>query len=333
MKLWALIFSVFSFVFLSPSAMAQADKYKPGDKIEYLESPFKGIWEQGVYVDATPGGKQPIIRLKPNEFYKDGAQTAYDWERIRPFNPAAKPATDTPATTAAKGGPAPQPQTMPRPVATAPAPTALPTGNAGGLMTQEEVLGFLKTRLGDQPFAHPQREQIKKELAETIKRRGLNFRYQTLSDFSNALGKYGASSEITFPLQANYGPPTKQSWYIGKWGLSKIGATVDRKGNDGYIYRQTEIGVKDVGSIAISADGKYTWHIDVPKGVAQGAWRKAKPEEMPYQGGDAIVLLKAKGGVDWIVHQDRVTELKGDWVNIAQLDYRQIREGGFRPGK
>jgi hypothetical protein len=34
-----------------------------------------------------------------------------------------------------------------------------------------------------------------------------------------------------------------------------------------------------------------------------------------------------------IAHQDRVTELQGDWVNIAQLDSRQIREGGFRETK
>jgi hypothetical protein len=287
-------------------------------------------------VDATPGGKQPIIRKKPNEFYKDGAQTAYDWDRIRPLT--TKPATKAPADAPAKTvgtipTPSPVPAPAPKPAAPAPEPASAPAAMAGGLMSKEEVLNFLQTRLGNEPFAHPQREQIKKELAAMIKGRGVNFRYETLSDFSNQLGKYGANSDIIFPLQANYGPPTKQPWLIGKWSLSKIGATVDRKGNDGYIYRQTEIGVKDVGSVIITADGKYIWNIDVPKGVAQGTWRKSTPAEMPYQGGDAIVLLKAKGGVDWIVHQDRVTELKGDWVNITQLDSRQIREGGFREAK
>jgi hypothetical protein len=313
---------------------AQADKYKPGDKIEYLESPAKGLWEPGVFMYATPDGKQPVIRKKPNEFYKDGAQTAYDWERIRPL--AAKTATQVPGVVPVKPGPVPGTTATPippviKPVVPEPVPTTTtPAVMAGSMMSKEEVLSFLQTRLGNEPFANPQREQIKKELAEMIKQRGVNFRYETLSDFSNQLGKFGASSEITFPLQANYGPPTKQAWLIGKWSLSKIGATVDRKGNDGYIYRQTEIGVKDVGSVSVTADGKYTWNIDVPRGVAQGTWRKATPAEMPYQGGDAIVLLKAKGGVDWIVHQDRVTELKGDWVNITQLDARQIREGGFR---
>lgn len=314
---------------------AQADKYKPGDKIEYLESPIKNLWEEGVFMYATPDGKQPVIRKKPNEFYKDGAQTAFDWDRIRPLNPNAKPmptpapaATAKPAQTLPPTVPAPTPASA---TAKPEPPTPVETINLKGpLLSQEDVLNFLKTRLGNEPFSHPQRQEIKKELAELIKSRGVNFRYQNLSEFSNQLGKYGASSEVIFPLQANYGPPTKQAWLMGKWSLSKVGATVDYKGNDGYIYRQTEIGVKDVGFIQISADGKYTWNIDVPKGIAQGTWRPAKKDEMPYQGGDAIVLLKAKGGVDWIVHQDRVTELKGDWVNVTQLDARQIREGGFR---
>lgn len=322
-------------LFAACVAYAQADRYKPGDKIEYQESSFPELWEEGVYVGSTPEGKQPIIRKKPNQFYKDGAQTAYSWERIRPLTakPAGKAPADAPAKTASIPPPAPVPPPAYKPAAPATVPAAVPAAMAGGLISKEEVLNFLRTRLGDQPFAHPQREQIKKELAEMIKRRGVNFRYQNLSDFSNQLGKYGATSDIIFPLQANYGPPTKEPWLIGKWSLSKIGATVDYKGNDGYIYRQTEIGVKDVGSVIITADGKYTWNIDVPKGVAQGTWRKSTPAEMPYQGGDAIVLLKAKGGVDWIVHQDRVTELKGDWVNITQLEYRQIREGGFREAK
>lgn len=319
-------------------AMAQADKYKPGDKIEYRESVYSEVWEPGVFMYATPDGKQPIIRKKPNEFYPEGSQTALAWDRIRP--PGTKPAAKAPPETTTKPAPAPlpnpsaipQPPVQPQAKKTAPpekAPVTLPT-TAGVLMTKEEVLNFLQARLGDQPFAHPQRTQILKELGEMIKRRGLNFRYENLSDFSNALGKYGASSEVTFPLRDNFGPPTKESWFMGHWSLSKVGATVDYDGRDGYIYRQTEIGVKDVGLVIINADGTYIWNIDVPRGVAKGTWRKAKPEDMPYQGGDAIVLQKAKGGVDWIVHQDRVTELKGDWVNIAQLDYRQIREGGFR---
>ena len=46
-------------------------------------------------------------------------------------------------------------------------------------------------------------------------------------------------------------------------------------------------------------------------------------QEGKYQGGEARVLLKAKGGMDRIVHQDRVTPLEGDWINLAPLDSRQ----------
>lgn len=327
--------SIFSLIFAA-NIFAQADKYKPGDKIEYLESPFKNLWEEGVFMYATPDGKQPVIRKKPNEFYKDGAQTAFDWDRIRPLG--AKPMTKAPADTAPKTATALPPAPVSPPAQTKPAPATAPatapvTIAGDGMLTKEDILNYLKTQLGNDPFYHPQKDQIKKALAEQIKKRGVNFRYENLSDFSNALGKYGASSEIIFPIRDNYGPPTKQPWLMGTWSLSKVGATVDYDGKDGYIYRQTEIGVKDVGSVIINSDGSYVWNIDVPRGVAKGTWRKAAPEEMPYQGGDAIVLQKAKGGVDWIVHQDHVTELKGDWVNIAQLDSRQIREGGFRTGK
>ena len=312
-------------------AIAQEGRFKPGDKIEYRESKLSEVWEQGTYVGATPGGKQPIIRKKPNQFYPDGAQTAFDWESIRPLT--ARPATKAPAEAPAKSSDIAIVRNTPKPAAPEAAVGTVAAAVTGSLMTKAEILGYLETRLGAEPFAHPQREQIKKELAEAIKRRGVNFRYESVSDFSNQLGKYGASSDIVFPIQANFGPPTQQPWLMGKWSLSKIGATVDRKGNDGYIYRQTEIGVKDVGSLTISADGTYVWQIGAPVGVARGAWRKATPDEMRYQGGDAIVLSKAKGGVDWIVHQDRVTDLKDDWINIAQLDSRQIREGGFRETK
>jgi hypothetical protein len=312
---------------------AQPGTFQPGDKIEYRESSYSEVWEPGVYVGATPNGKQPIIRKKPNEFYKDGAQTAYQWEWIRlpTAKPVAKPPVEAPAKAATTAAPAVVPH-APEPTAT-PAALAHPIAAAGPPLSKEAILGFLQKNLGAQPFAHPRFQEIKRELADMIKRRGVNFRYENLSDFSNQLGKFGASSEIIFPLQSNFGPPTRQDWLMSKWGLSKIGATVDYKGNDGYIYRQTEIGVKDVGGLTITADGKYVWNIDVPRGVARGDWRKATPEEMRYQGGDAIVLLKAKGGVDWIVHQDRVTQLKGDWINIAQLDSRQVREGGFREAK
>lgn len=309
----------------APAVWAQADKFQAGQKIEYRVSKFQDIWEEGVYVGATPEGRQPIIRKKPTEFFPEGAQTAFDWEGIRPLG--ARPAAVKPA-----GAPVLTSATVPAPsTPSTPAPADagfLPAGN--GLLTQADVLQFLRSRLGEEPFAHPRRAEIKEELAVLIKRRGVNFRYENLSDFSNQLGKFGASSEIIFPLQANFGPPTRQEWLMGRWNLSKIGATVDYKGRDGYRYRQTEIGVGNVGALTLHGDGSYAWKVEGAQGMVRGEWRKAAADELPYQGGDAVVLLKAKGGVDWIVHQDRVTPLKGDWITVTQLGARQIREGGFR---
>ena len=52
-------------------ALAQADKYKPGDKIEYKDTSYATVWEPGVYVGATPGDKQPIIRKKADTMLKE----------------------------------------------------------------------------------------------------------------------------------------------------------------------------------------------------------------------------------------------------------------------
>jgi hypothetical protein len=87
-----------------------------------------------------------------------------------------------------------------------------------------------------------------------------------------------------------------------------------------------------IGALTIKADGTYVWKATA-KDSTSGKWRKATKEEMKDQGGDGIVLLKAKGGEDWIVMHDRWTKLKGNWINIHQLNWRQIKERGWRGGK
>jgi hypothetical protein len=315
---------------LFPDLAEAADpaQFQPGDKIEYKESNYPELWEQGVFVRATPDGKQPIIRKKPNQFYKEGFETGFSWSNIRPL--AARPAGNGPAgpTVHAPGTPvAGTPPTVSKPLA----PPANPRSN-GQLMTQRDVLDFLSQRLGPDPFSNPRREEIKKELAGLIKARGLDFRYEAVSAFSTQLSKFGVSSEITFPLGDNFGPPTQQPWLLGSWKLDKIGATVDYVRGDKR-YRQSEIGVKDVGALTIHVDGKYTWESGAPTGPIRGDWRRATPMEMKYQGGDGLVLLKAKSGWDWIVHQDRTTRLEGRWINIAELATRQVRESGFRDSR
>lgn len=304
---------------------AQKKDYQPGDKIEYLASSYpKEVWEEGTFVHSTPDGTQPIIREKTNEFHKEGFQIAYQWAKIRPLS--AKPNNETPVNTNQNNKPINDTEA-------GDAITTIETTNdfGEGLMTQAEVLSFLQIKLGDNPFQHPRREEIKKELAEMIKQRGLDFRFESSTDFYKKLGKYGATSDIISPLSDNYGKPTKESWLIGVWQLSKIGAAIDYTKNN-RIYRQGEIGVGNVGALTLYAQGTYIWKSVTAQSIS-GKWRKATKEEMKHQGGDQIILLKAKSGYDWIVYQNRNTTLKGDWIKISELNTRQINEHGMRAGK
>ncbi|HVQ36011.1 MAG TPA: hypothetical protein VMS31_00665 [Pyrinomonadaceae bacterium] len=304
-------------------ASAQKKDYKPGEKIEYKSSGYPEIWEAAIFDKVTPDGSQPIIRQMPNEFHRDGFQRTASWADIRPLsaNPNRVPVdtnqNDNPVNAAgADIGITPE-----------------KIKNFGaGLMTQAEVLSFLQTEFGDKPFANPRREELKKELAEMIKVRGLDFRYSTaLIDFNNKLGKYGMTSEVIFPLRDNYGEPTKQSWLMGAWNLGKIGAAVDYVKNN-RVYRQGEIGVASVGALTLNANGTYVWK-SVMAQATSGRWREASKKEMKSKGGDGIVLLKAKSGYDWIVTKDRTTTLKGEWISISELGTRQINEYGSRGGK
>ena len=296
---------------------AQKKDYKPGEKIEYKSSGYPETWEEATFVGTTLDGSQPIIRQKPNEFFKDGFERAASWASIRPLGAKKTTLNDEPKTEVTED-----------------TEEATETANdfGTGLMTQAEVLNFLQTKLGDKPFANPRLEEIKKELGEIIKRRGLDFRFSSSDTaFYSKLSKYGATSEMIFPLRDNYGMPTKQVWLMGAWNLGKIGAAVDYVRNN-RVYRQGEIGVANVGTLALNADSSYAWKAG-PKDSTSGKWRKATQTEMKSQGGDGIVLLKAKGGYDWLVTKDRNTALKGEWIYISELGTRQINEYGSRGGK
>lgn len=300
-------------------AGAQKKDYRPGEKIEYRAETYpKEIWLEGVFVSGTPDGRQPIIREKPNEFNKEGFQRGSQWAEIRPLGTKKTTGDNEQKTEETENG----------------AVTVVTTTSFGtGLMTQGDVLNFLQTKMGDKPFANLRRDAIKKELAEMIKQRGLNFRGSEVSqDYSSKLAKYAANtSDVSFPLRDNYGEPTKQSWLMGAWKLGKIGAAVDYVRNN-RVYRQGEIGVGNVGALTLNANGTYVWK-SVTSDSTNGKWRKATPEEMRSKGGDGIVLLKAKTGYDWIVTKDRTTTLKGEWLNISELGTRQINEYGSRGGK
>ncbi len=293
----ALIFSTESF--------AQKRNYKAGEKIEYKASYSKDEWAEGTFVEQSYDGSQPIIRDAQN--FQKGLP---DWTWIRPINARPQPANATPALEPTEGD--------------------QPAATGGGLMSQADIISFLKTNLGADPFANPRRYEIKTRLAQEIKRRGLDFHFETLSDFFSDMSKYiGVDSEISFPLKDNFGPPTKQSWLLGTWRLDKIGATTDFERN-GYIYRKEASGAANVGSITIGNDGNYIWRANTPAATFRGGWRKATAEEMKTQGGDGIVLLNAKSGYDWIVIQNRAWKGQGDLIWISDLSTRQVREIGWR---
>ena len=70
--------------------------------------------------------------------------------------------------------------------------------------------------------------------------------------------------------------------------MGKIGATVNYvKG--GRVYTQGEIGVGNVGTLTLSANGAYNWK-SVTAQSTVGKWRKATNAEMKSQGVDGIVL-------------------------------------------
>ncbi len=304
-----IMFAFCAFMAAGP-APTNAQDYKPGQKVEYKAQSYPEKWDVGTVEHMAPGGKQVIIREKPTEFFPQGNTRAYSLDEVRPLGQARG------------SGPDPRVQDAKR---DRPDDRTAARGQGIGLMTSQEILAFLQDRLGDNPFqaASSKRESTFKELGQTIMQRGVNFRYETLSQFSNDLGKFGAPSTVIFPIQANYGAPTNHGWYIGTWNTSVTS-----------VGRRVIIGAK-AGFLTINANGTYSWKLyatDPPASYVKGSWRKATAEEMAvsYQGGDGLVLLNGKEGYDWLVRQDRETTLAGDWIWIANLKARAQRESGKR---
>ncbi len=312
-RIGSLVLMTIALLFITDiEAFAQKKDYKPGEKVEWNRY---GYWEEVTFVRASDDGSQPIIREKPNEFHKDGFQRATSWAEIRPLSAKSADKATVNDTEADNNKTA----------------SAVTTDFGTGLMTQEQILSFLQVKLGDKPYA-PGSVEIKKELAEMIKQRGLDFRYSDTPDFYYKIAKLGANTgELEFPLMYNYGEPTKEKELMGAWNLGKIGAAVDYVKNN-RVYRQGEIAVGNIGLITVKADGTYTWK-SIEAQPTSGKWRKATKEEMTSEGGDGIVLLKAQGEYDWLVTKDRRTRNKGEWINISELRTRQINEYGSRGGK
>jgi len=166
-------------------------------------------------------------------------------------------------------------------------------------MSQEDVLNFLQANLGPNQFQNPRRDEIKKGLAELIKIRRLNFRYDTdLVEFRTRLSKVGTSSEIHFTLLDSFGPPPQQNALMGAWNLGKVGGRSQATINS-TVYRPGEGAVPSIGTLTINPNGAFKWR-SVPAESTNGRWRQATKAEMKTEGGDGIVLVNAKSGFDWL---------------------------------
>ncbi|MCG3195209.1 MAG: hypothetical protein DIJKHBIC_04484 [Thermoanaerobaculia bacterium] len=227
----------------------------------------------------------------------------------------------------APGAAAPQPVSQPasQPAVAKPAVAAPPPAQDGPPMSQQEILDYLKTRIGSDPWRHPKKAETVAGLAALIRKRGVNFRYQTGSDFSKRLVDSGGNeSTIPFAIQDNFGPPNTVGWLHGTWNLIKIAPAVDYE-KGGWIYRRMEFGATN-GTLRIRPDGTYDWN-----GV-KGKYRVATEDEsaLSYRGGGALILLAAKTGYDWIVLKDRKPE-SGDWIDVQEYKSRgTLQEHGTR---
>ena len=320
----------------APVAPAAAGKFQPGQKIWYLVgSTWPPQWEQGTFIAETPGGKQPIIRRKPDQFNPEGAQSAYSWEEVKAAPPAAPGIAKTPIPVlprdpgpgAVPGGPNPKPGVVPgKPAA----------GPGGPPLVEDEILKFLSDRLGDNPFADSVKlQQTKNDLGALIKKRGTAFLHDSaISPLGQKLTAFGMTSEVTGPLGLNFGPPNDQNWLFGSWVTAKTGLPVTYRDGD-RLMQWGEVGALNTGKVTINKDGTYSWDTKSAQGVIQGKWHAASGDETADQGGAGVVLENAKSGANWVAYKYRAGNPQEEWLGIAQVNHRSVREGAMRipPGK
>ena len=156
-KRFALLYAISAVCFLTlfnPSvATAQC---KPGEQVEYRAQSWPEKWEVGTCVKELPGGKQVLIREKPSQFYPEGFERAYALDEVRPIQKAPLQAPNNGNVT-----PALQPENE--------AKDNAPNAAGGPTMSQQDVLSFLRERLGNgDPFMNPKREQVLQQLRDEI---------------------------------------------------------------------------------------------------------------------------------------------------------------------
>ncbi|MBX9695975.1 MAG: hypothetical protein K2Z81_26550 [Cyanobacteria bacterium] len=321
-------YSLKAFLFLFsclavPSALAQ---YQPGQILyfKYCNERTEGrVLSQdgsGIRIEA----KNPLtgqydgsnIRYITPDIILPDAQPASAGGPIQSVTPAGNSAPNAMAQEASTPSDSNSPETALSPVS-----------SSGGLLTKEEILGFLRQRLGTgDPFAGGKHDPVMTELAELIKARGVNFRMDIGDQYYKQLQKFGPSPTVNATIMDNFGSPAKTNFYFGTWKMFQSGGTTTFV-KDNTLYRRMEY-AGNSGSLTINSNGTYIWH--AASGNFNGRWRNATKAEMDvsYKGGQGIVLLHGKAGDDWIVHDDDTAD--GQNIRVAGLTTRGTKEVGSR---
>ena len=320
---------------LSVQSKAQDDvnSYKVGERVEYKDRSYPEVWKEGTVVRVYPEYKQVLVHWDPRPDYPqythDGVSSyeqAYNINDVRHIKARAneqparenRGASNTAPNEAANGrkekGDAPK-----------------ATNNGGGLMTKEEILGYIRTNgyANGQPKHDP---QVCKDIIEQIKQRGVKEPLAPGKDDLSPIaenGCFGAqNTDVVAASRSNIGTPTTLDWLSGTWLMYVIGGTVDTAPGDGYIYRKNE-SIGKLGFLTINSNGTYIWKVepvDPPAKYLKGTWRKATKEEMNLQGGAGIVLQKAAEGSDWLVFKYMDPFNKAERIDVRQMH----STGGYR---
>lgn len=305
------------FLLLAAPAPAQEPPFRPGDVVEYkVLATFPPQWEKGTVLRILPGGKQVLVRLKPDQFNPQGAERAYTPAELR-----------RPGKTVAKN-------TEPRkPLAPLGTGKTAPLGK--GLLSEADVLAYARREMGDRPFTHPERDAILDRIRDHIKTRGTSFRYDAATGaFRNKMDKQRTMSvHIGYAVNANYGPHPRLQDYFGTFHL-RTANRGSRSLTPGGKYVIRTDAQHESGRLTISPKGTWEWELlrgDPPAKWLRGKWRPVRPDEMHlWEGGPALWLLEAKQGSDYMVRMSREPGWQ-DWIDVGAGKGRTPVEFGRRP--
>ena len=294
-----------------------------GERVEYKDKTYPAeVWKEGTVVKVMPEYHQVLVRWDPREDYPSYThngvsiyEQAYNMDSVRPI----KAKSDKPQANDAGTNAAPNGGNETKPVDD----HAANIGAGGGLMSKQEILGYMKTH----GYANGQPKhdlQVCRDLIEMMKKRGVQEPLRAGTDDLSPINDNGCAgglnTDVTEASVVNLGVPPTINWLAGSWTLTVFGDTVYSAPGDGYIYKQgPKTGTQ--GSLTISTNGSYSWN-DGKGQVMKGTWRNATAEEMNMQGGTGIVLQHAAQGRDWLVfkYQSRVPN-KAERLEIQDLQY------------